>query len=173
MSDDVVYVLAQTTIATTIAILLVAIFRKPLARIAGARVAYLLWVLVPASNLVALLPAPAEPFAPVQEIVPRIVTTVLPPAASSTSASPRGAGYSLTLVVWIAGAALMLAFTLYRQRAFLRSLGTTTVAPDGTHRSDTIRGPVLVGLWKPRIVLPTDFETLYRPEERELVLAHE
>jgi beta-lactamase regulating signal transducer with metallopeptidase domain len=173
MSNSVVYVLAQTTIATTIAILLVALFRKPLGWIAGARVAYLVWLLVPTSNFVALLPAPVQPLTLVSQIVPRVVKTVLPLTATSTPTDHRGTGYAIGLLVWIAGALLMLTVMLYRQRTFVRSLGKTTLAPDGTHRSGAIRGPVLVGLWKPRIVLPTDFEKLYRPDERVLVIAHE
>jgi beta-lactamase regulating signal transducer with metallopeptidase domain len=172
MSNSVLYLLAQTTIATTVAIVLVALFRKPLARIAGARVAYMIWLLLPACAIVVLLPAPVQPLALASQIVP-LVTTVLPATVPSTAASAQGAASPITLVVWMAGAVSLLAFLLYRQRAFIRSLGKLTLAPDGTHRSDTIRGPVLVGLWKPRIVLPTDFEKLYGPDERALVIAHE
>jgi beta-lactamase regulating signal transducer with metallopeptidase domain len=103
MSNSVTYVLAQTTIATTIAILLVALFRKPLGWIAGARVAYLVWLLVPTSNFVALLPAPVQPLTLVSQIVPRVVTTVLPLIATSTPTDHRGTGYAIGLLVWIAG----------------------------------------------------------------------
>ncbi|HET8696323.1 MAG TPA: M56 family metallopeptidase [Gammaproteobacteria bacterium] len=172
MSNSVLSVLAQTTLAATVAIILVALVRKPLARIAGARVAYLVWLLVPACTVAVLLPAPVQPLALVSEIVP-LVSTVLPAAAPSTAASAQGAGVPIALVIWMAGAVLLLALMLYRQRAFIRSLGKLTLAADGTHRSHTIRGPVLVGLWKPRIVLPTNFEKLYGPDERALVIAHE
>ncbi|MGD3580303.1 M56 family metallopeptidase, partial [Xanthomonas citri pv. citri] len=33
--------------------------------------------------------------------------------------------------------------------------------------------PVSVGLWRPRIVLPMDFDTRYSAAERTLILAHE
>jgi hypothetical protein len=55
----------------------------------------------------------------------------------------------------------------------MRSLRNVTAAGDGTYRSASVVGPVLVGIWRPRIVLPNDFETMYSPEERTLVLAHE
>jgi hypothetical protein len=52
-------------------------------------------------------------------------------------------------------------------------LRNVTAAGDGTYRSASVVGPVLVGIWRSRIVLPINFETLYSPEERPLVLAHE
>jgi hypothetical protein len=67
----------------------------------------------------------------------------------------------------------MLAFMVRRQRAFIHSLRNVTAAEDGTYRSASVSGPVLIGIWRPRIVLPIDFETTYTPEERRFVLAHE
>ncbi|HEX5049334.1 MAG TPA: M56 family metallopeptidase [Gammaproteobacteria bacterium] len=173
MSTSVLFLLVQTTIATTIAILLVALFRKPLARLAGARVAYLIWLLVPMSNLVMLFPPPVQVLTSATQIVPRAVTSVLPVAVPLLSTSEQAARYPVGVIVWMAGAVLMLVFMLYRQQAFMRSLGETQVAPDGTHRSSNLRSPVLVGLWKSRIVLPMDFESLYGADERALVIAHE
>jgi TonB family protein len=34
-------------------------------------------------------------------------------------------------------------------------------------------GPAVIGLWKPRLVLPSDFTRRYSPEEQALVLEHE
>jgi hypothetical protein len=67
----------------------------------------------------------------------------------------------------------MLFLVTLRQRAFIRSLGTLRAAPDDTHRSSTGRGPLLVGVWRPLVVIPNNFEQLYDAEEQALILAHE
>ena len=72
-------------------------------------------------------------------------------------------------------AARAFAFALFmrRQRAFVRSLGDVATSGDGLYRSAAVRGPGLVGVWRRRIVVPTDFEAKYSAEDRALILAHE
>ena len=60
MSVSPMYLIAELTIATSLAIVVVGLTRKPLRRLAGAQVSYLLWLLVPASALVVSLPAPSQ-----------------------------------------------------------------------------------------------------------------
>lgn len=168
MSASTMHALAESTVATTVAILLVALVRKPLRRTAGAQVAYWVWLLVPASNFVALLPAPSKP------VFSESLIATLPLTASAAHVYGAGSPYvTVGLLVWMLGALLMFVFMLHRQSAFISSLGEVTVARDGTHRSSAVRGPALVGLWQLRVVLPADFETTYDPVERELVMAHE
>jgi hypothetical protein len=62
---------------------------------------------------------------------------------------------------------------LSRQRSFVRSLGKMTPDSDGIRRSNSIVAPMLVGAWRPQIVVPVDFEARYSNEERRLILAHE
>lgn len=174
MSVSPMYALAELTIAASAAILAVAFMRRPMRRIAGAQVAYWLWLLVPASTLVAILPPPSGSLAIATQTFPRSVFSAFPPTIFPGNASGVATGYTVMgLVVWASGSLLMLASMVRRQRIFIRSLGNLTAVQDGTHRSVSIGGPVLVGLWPPRIVLPTDFETLYSLEERTLILAHE
>ena len=133
-----------------------------------------MWLLVPASALVASLPAPSQPLEAASLTFPRLVLSALPSAISSDNYVHAGADYATVgMVVWALGCVLMLAFMVSRQRAFIHSLRNVTTAEDGTYRSASVTGPVLVGIWRPRIVLPIDFETMYTPEERAFVLAHE
>lgn len=67
----------------------------------------------------------------------------------------------------------MAALMASRQRKFVRSLREMTRAPDGTYRSASVTGPVLIGILRPRIVVPTDFDVRYGVRERALILAHE
>lgn len=171
MSVSPLYVLAELTIATSVAILVVAFMRKPMRRIAGAQVAYWLWLLVPASALVLAFPAPSGSFEFATQTFPRSVLSAFPATMLAVGAATDY--ITMGLVVWASGSLLMLVLMVRRQRVFIRSLGELTPVQDGTHRSVSVGGPVLVGVWRPRIVLPADFEIVYSLEERTLILAHE
>jgi hypothetical protein len=67
----------------------------------------------------------------------------------------------------------MLAAVAWRQGEFVRSLGRLWLLQDGAYRSAAVSEPMLVGAWRPRIVLPADFEARYTSEECDLILAHE
>jgi beta-lactamase regulating signal transducer with metallopeptidase domain len=168
------YLIAELTVAASLAIVVVGLTRKPLRRFAGANVSYLLWLLVPASALVVSLPAPSQSFEAASLAFPRVLLNALPSDMSSENYVHAGADFATAaMVVWASGCVLMLAFMVRRQRAFIHSLRNVTAAEDGTYRSASVIGPVLVGIWRSRIVLPVDFETMYTPEERRFVLVHE
>jgi hypothetical protein len=68
----------------------------------------------------------------------------------------------------------MLLAQWYEQRRFMRSLGTLAPLDAQLLRAQSNAGcPALIGVWRPRIVLPADFETRYDAAERALILAHE
>jgi bla regulator protein blaR1 len=174
MSVSAMYALSELTVAASVAILVVALMRRPLRRIGGAQVAYWLWLLVPASQIAVLLPAPSRPLEIDFQGFPQLVLSAIPAGTSSENYVGAIVDYAMiALVVWASGSLLMLAFMLHGQRVFTRSLGNTTPVCDGTYRSSAVSGPVLVGVWRPRVILPADFESLYGSEERALVLAHE
>jgi bla regulator protein blaR1 len=173
MSASLLQVIAELTIAASVAIGVVAAIRKPLTRLGGARVAYLAWLLVPTSQLVVLLPAPSRAFELTAQTIPQFLRNAMP-AVTSLGHGSLSVDYALIgVIVWACGSLSLLFFTLRRQKAFIRSLGALTAMPDGTYRSSAVRGPLLVGTWRPRVVLPVDFESLYDVEEGALVLAHE
>jgi beta-lactamase regulating signal transducer with metallopeptidase domain len=58
VSAEVFQVLVKTILASSVALMLVALLRKPMRIAVGARAAYLLWILVPAMAASALLPVP-------------------------------------------------------------------------------------------------------------------
>lgn len=191
MSVSLVWLLFQSTIAASIAVVLVALARKPVRRVAGARIAYWLWLLVPAGQLVLVLPAPSpSPSEPMvlevalqgNALAPSVdapasafpgVSSWLTAAASLWSPAAVGTASRVAIAVWVCGSLAMLMVLHGRQRALARALGETVAAPDGTRRSRSASGPMLVGFWRPAIVLPTDFETRYGPDERRWMLSHE
>jgi beta-lactamase regulating signal transducer with metallopeptidase domain len=174
MNGSLVHSLVFVTAASSVAIVFVGVLRKPLRYAVGARAAYWLWLLVPASVVAVWLPAPVHSVRMIAESVPVHARAAFSRAIASVAAVGASPNYTVTgLAIWVLGATLMLTWLLRRQRAFVRSLGDMAPDSDGIYRSRSIVAPLLVGAWRARIVVPTDFEARYSPEERILVLAHE
>ena len=166
--------LLELTIAASLAVALVAVLRTPLRRIAGARAAYGLWLMVPLGTLTVLLPTPHQPLPPVSESVTAPLREAVESAAATLAdASASVNSEAIALLTWALGVVIMLAVAIARQRAFVRSLGTLSLLPNGTYRSTSAVEPMVVGALRPRVVLPADFESRYTGDERALVLAHE
>jgi bla regulator protein blaR1 len=173
MSSSLVHSLAIATVASSLAIVLVGVLRKPLRFAVGARAAYWQWLLVPASVLAVLRPAPVHSVRVLADSLPDSVSAAYSAVMVSVNAVDASNHYATGLAIWLLGAAVMLTWLVDRQRAFVRSLGTMMQDPNGICRSGSIVAPLLVGAWRARIVVPTDFEARYSPQERALVLAHE
>jgi bla regulator protein blaR1 len=174
MSSSIVHSLLMVTLASSMAIVLVGVMRKPLRYTVGACAAYWQWLLVPASALAVLLPAPGHSVRIMTESLPGPVGAAFSSAMVSVNAIGGSTSYVVTgLAIWLLGTSVMLTWLVRRQRAFVRSLGNLTMDPDGICRSTSIVAPLLVGAWHARVVVPTDFESRYDPAERVLVLAHE
>jgi TonB family protein len=140
----------------------------------GAGAAYLMWLAPLAAGLAVLAPhpvarTPIAPMAPIAMAMEAFVAT----APASVGGGPDLA--SLAFGVWIAGALAAAALLLRRQAMFLRAMGRLeAVGGSGVFRAERSGvGPAVVGVLRPRIVAPADFETRFGPKERELILAHE
>jgi len=171
MRSDVLLLWASA--ALTIACLCVLLLRGPLRRLAGARAAYALWMLPPLAMLAAVLPAPSAPIVPMHALPSLPATTMLPRAASLPMADT---GW-LLCVLWLLGVGASLLLQRRAQRRFLRGLGDLRIERRGrltVWRASVDAGlPALVGGWRPRIVLPVDFEQRYPAPQRALLLRHE
>jgi bla regulator protein BlaR1 len=172
MGAEMLRLLAITTIATSMALAVVGLLRKPMRVAVGAQVAGWLWWLVPAMAAAVLLPAPAVILLARVNVVPAPVSSAFTAVISGHPASSRALLSNLALAVWSVGATVMIVAMFARQRTFMHALGTLTRAADGTYRG-AVTAPMLIGAWHSRIVVPMDFEARYSPQERELVLAHE
>jgi bla regulator protein blaR1 len=169
LSASALHLLIAASIAAAAAILFVALIRKPLRQLSGPQAACWIWLLVPACTLVAFLPVPSQVLRIASQISASTFALPLPAADAATATSYA----AVALLVWLAGCVAMAAFMASRQREFVRSLRTMTLAPDGAYRSASVAGPVLIGIWRPRIIVPADFDVRYGPRERALMLAHE
>ncbi len=163
--------LLEATLATSAAACLVLALRRPLRQAFGARLAYLAWGLVPAALVAVSLPRPRQATATV-EWLPTLLPVLADGGQATGGTVPPDLGLA-AVVAWAGGAAAMTALFAWRQYGFLRTLGALRPRGDGTVVADACDGPVVVGVLRPRIVLPIDFDARYPGPQGALVLAHE
>ena len=163
--------LLRINLVASAAIMLALLLRPWVLRSLGARVAYWLWLVVPiavaasfvpARERIVITPRPAIVVAAVETAddvaAPQSVPTS---AAAAVEAKPLVALPDLTdllVAVWLLGAAGLLIHSIVTTRRLA---------------ADPTVGPALVGVLKPRLVLPVDFEARFDAQERALILAHE
>lgn len=167
---DLVNALLETTLATSMAIALVLLLRRPLRATFGARVAYTAWVLVPIALLAVLLPAPTQQTAIAVWVPGNAVSLAAVPALGAASAPDLR---PLLLVAWLLGLVLTLLVFVQRQRRFHASLGRLRVHGHGMQAESRAGLPAVMGWWRPEVVLPADFDSRYSVDQRALVVAHE
>jgi TonB family protein len=147
--------LARANLVGAAAILAVLALRRPVRQRFGARAAYALWVAVPLTALAGLAPRPR-----VTLLEPVTVTANALTAGAKALGAPADPSLpGLLLLTWIAGALAMTAILATLQARYMRRPGDA--------------GPAVVGVIRPRIVTPADFETRFDAEERRVILAHE
>jgi beta-lactamase regulating signal transducer with metallopeptidase domain len=169
----------DTMIAVSMLCVAVLMIRRPIARLFGARWAYALW----------LLPVLRAALPPLPDLGDRISSALSPPAfippAGEVSAPLQAAAAGSAqwlgpiIAIWALGAALFIVWQLISYRHFVERL---KVARLGTislfeglvvMESDAVDGPLAVGLFDRRIVVPLDFLGRYSPAEQRLALEHE
>lgn len=170
--------LIETLVAVTLLMAMVLLLRGAVARHFGAGWAYALWA-VPALRLV--LP-PLPQLAPDLYLPPAVL--FIPTAAEMAAPLPAEAGpgqwVPFMLAMWAGGAVIFLTLQWLAYRAFLGRIRETSrpARPPlfggiRTWISDSVDGPLALGVLERRIVLPGDFSRRYNPVERRLALEHE
>ncbi len=145
--------------------------RRPLRARLGAEAAYALWLLVPLGLALCCWPVHRQTVR--MEMAAVAAHPDLPAAlGQAPAAAPQLA--MLLVCAWLAGAGASAFLFCSKQRAFMRTLGALRrVDEDCWIGARTDAGPMLVGLLRPRIVLPADYATRYSAQEQAAVLAHE
>jgi len=172
MSALLLAALLRANLAASAAVLLILILRRPVRHRFGALAAYALWLVAPICAAASLIPveAPPEALAPVVRLVSAATTAATPLVRQAPDLA------SILVVAWLAGVIATFSLLAFRQARFVGSLGR--LAPSRTNRT-LLRaerqgfGPAVIGALRPRIVTPSDFEQLFEPEARDLILAHE
>src|SRR5690242_7136057 len=164
---DLLQRLWTATLALSAALAIVAALRVPWRRWFGAEQACRLWWLPALAVMASQLP-----HASMQTVIVRVPTILA--AAAPVSSVPVVAANSVDwraplAFAWFAGSCALLLLAVARQRRFLRALRearpASLAAPEGISEVLSARniatGPALVGAWRPRLVLPRDFEQRY------------
>jgi beta-lactamase regulating signal transducer with metallopeptidase domain len=173
MNTELLQVLGVATIASSVAVLLVLALRNTMRNRFGAQATYVLWSVIPLTAAVALLPAPVAN-APLPGVA-ATMTQVLLPLTEQVPASVWHVDSDTSLaVLWLLGLVASAALFVRQQRTFLRALGRLAPDEGAILRAQATAGcPALVGAWKPRIVVPADFDERFSPVERALIVTHE
>jgi beta-lactamase regulating signal transducer with metallopeptidase domain len=163
--------LARAHLVASAAIVLVLLLRPLLLRWLGASVAYWLWLVVPIAAAMSFLPARERIVViPASQLVTDAREDDSTAAAGTAAAEQTFAGShetrppssaalaELLVAAWLIGAAALLGRSIVSTRRLA---------------ADPAIGPALVGVLRPRLVLPADFETRFDAQERALILAHE
>jgi len=161
--------LSIQTVTLSLAVVAVRAMQALVVRRFGAGAGYLCWLLVPVAML-----AVALPHAPADTLVVHVDVAAIAPAWLNASApvSPGSTGVVVTALgaVWAAGAALLALVLARRQSRFDALIARTDASsprlPAGT-------GPAVLGVLRPCIALPQDFDTAFDADERRLMLRHE
>jgi len=162
--------LVKLNLAMGVAVILVAVLRRPLRELFGAPIAYAIWFLVPAAGLAVLVPPRMAQPAPVVVHVPSLVfappsaiSHVAPSAlratedlagqgvATAMAALPPAPAFQLpdtTLLLFAAWVMGVLFMVLYLTRSQLRFSAAVRVGK---------AGPAVLGFLRPRIVMPDGF----------------
>ena len=169
MSAHLLLALLRLSGEFSVALLLVLAVRPVLRRNLGAGIAYAAWMLVPLLLLVAQLPASAPGL-----VLHKLVVHDGPASLSIAPMAVRN-GFELLarllLALWGLGTLAVLAVLAFRQQRFLRSLRFDAI--NDCWRTPVGSGPALVGVFRPRLCLPDDFEQRFTPVQQALILAHE
>ncbi|HZZ31645.1 MAG TPA: M56 family metallopeptidase [Phenylobacterium sp.] len=161
MSDLLVLILRLNLVAAA-AIGIVLVLRVPVRRLFGPRLAYGLWSLAVLAVVAMLAPARTVTLArPEPTVAPDLLFVAHPGFAPTLRLGAAPNLSSGLMVLWIGGGLAALLSLTWSQVRFCRAVRAGTA------------GPAVVGVVRPRIVVPNDFAQHYSPPEQRVVLAHE
>ena len=183
---DFLMSMASMAAAATLAIVLVLLCRKHLQEVFGARIAYAFWAIVPIAMIASVLPADvvykvnAQPDVEVVSVENSTVTARPREATGSTFAPEEKAPFFYFFsviggiaVLWIAGVLLKITRMAVLQRQIMKQTGLKNIHGNVFKASRNDVGPAVVGVLKPRVIVPENFHSVFSVDEQKLILAHE
>jgi bla regulator protein blaR1 len=170
----------ETLVGTTLLMMLVLVIRLWFADRFGARAAYLLW-LAPALRMI-LPPLPAEWIAagatPLKDVVVVLTGTSSQPVETAAATGGGIAWLTISLLVWLGGAALFFARHWMDYMRFARAVerdGEALFDVDAipVTASPSVASPIALGVFGKSVIVPIDFVHRYDANEQRLAMAHE
>jgi bla regulator protein BlaR1 len=162
--------LIHASIALTIALIAVLSLRTVLRRQFSALHGYAIWVLVPLLPLACIVPL----LLPKAVLPLPALRLMMSSAAAPIAEVPGVIDWAIPIIyLWVAGMIFSLALQCWRQLQFTRSLGQVERVGNIYRSEARDIGPALIGIVRPKIIVPFDFATRYTEAEQQLILAHE
>jgi len=133
------------------------------------------------SSIFSLIPFKASPIPPdiAMQAIPRIdsgirvidntVSAVLPAATPYYSANPLQIWTFIGALLWLTGAAIMLIYGVVSYFLLKRKMRAAIFVEENIYEANNIRSPFLLGVFKPRIYIPTGLAE----QEWNYVILHE
>jgi beta-lactamase regulating signal transducer with metallopeptidase domain len=178
MKSELITYLVALTIASTLSMLVVLAIRRGVRLVFGAAAAYATWLLVPVAMLAVLLPAPSDSGSTIGVSIRIALFSTLSTAIDNFPGSSLHTVHPVdwtlwAIGAWVTGVALVVLYLAGLQRAFVSNLGTLSGSRCVLRAARSAGCPALLGVLRPKIVLPVDFESRYTRMERLLVFSHE
>lgn len=169
----------RSTLALTFGLAAAALLRRVCRHLFGAQLAVLLWLIPPLAVVSASLPHRAT--VSLGHLPPVVLDIASAPGALArvNGSAVAGQHIPLTVAAWLVGVVIVSLTAALAQWRYRRRLHDAVLVSESSLRWPVLKaahadlGPALIGAWRPRIVLPADFEQRYEPRERALILAHE
>ena len=163
----------------TLLLLALILLRKPIMKSFGTKLSYQLWLLVPFFLLTHNMPSFSFNTYTLPSSALTVVFSDLPMQTEALSNTPW------LIYAWATGALMVFAYFIFAHHNFRnnlkeeldpnfnqRSERRTHTFPS-VHRSNNITSPLLIGLLKQKLIVPTRFEQSYSQKQQELIIAHE
>lgn len=172
--------IVETLVATTILMVLVLLVRGHAARMFGARIAYLLWLLPALRMVLPPLPEAVVPM-PIAHLPVVVDFSMIEAVEAAPLTAESGIAWGIVLLaIWLTGALCYCGWHIIAYRRFVgNALARATQLPEFDRAgievcaSAAVDGPFATGVFTPRIVLPHDYRHRYSAEELRLALTHE
>jgi bla regulator protein blaR1 len=166
---ELIAVLAAAAFTSSLAIASVLLLRGFLRHAFSATVSYAAWCAVPVVMVMVVIPThhvgvgsgiadnPALNY--VVQLFARLLVSPL--------------ALNAVFCIWSGGFLIAAALLVLNQLRFIRSLGMVVVRDGLAYAQYPGVSPVVMGLVRPTVVVPSDFRSRYTPQEQALILVHE
>ena len=188
--------LVNSLLPLSLLMLLMLIIRQPLRKSIDATTVYNLWLVIPLSLLLYLMPLPWQHLTwlninalteneSAQNLIQRYL--VLPSINLSDELLSDNLLRLWFCTTWALGFTLLISYWSINQHNYRKAL-TLTFLVDSKYQqqlnenaanrlliaqSSHIHSPILIGLFKQTLVIPEDFDSLYSTEQQNLIISHE
>src|SRR5699024_10307979 len=171
MTDLVIDVGNLLLIPLTASLALVLLLRKPLRRWIGSGYTYLLWGIPPASLLAAIAP---NRHAISEAMLISSERSFNAPNMAGEAAQAGMVALDVLSILWAAGSFCCGMGMILLYRRFLSRVGPVSrMSTEIAIARRDVLSPALAGLWKPRILVPNDFDERFDPRQQMMVIEHE